>query len=152
MGPGAWIAGQGGVGPSGGPVASGSSSSGEPPAWGGARTSAAAASGSASSSVAPLAPVVAAPSVAAAVAPGLPAPSDVSSKSDSAEVHPDIPVLQQECDLARGRFAAVSVEIDHLRESLRVVDVARGAVEEEVRAARDAAADAQAHAFGEFCS
>jgi hypothetical protein len=36
--------------------------------------------------------------------------------------------------------------------NLRAVEVARGAAEEEVRAARDAAADAQAWAFGEFCS
>ena len=54
--------------------------------------------------------------------------------------------------MARGRYSAASVEIEHLRESLRVVEVARGAVEEEARAARDAAADAQARAFGEFCS
>jgi len=124
---------------------------------GGAGTSAAAASGSASSSVAPQVPVVAAPSVAAAIRPGLPAPgspvpSATSSESDLAEVHPDIPVLQRECDLARGRYSAASVEIEHLRDSLRVVEVARGAAEEELRAARDAVADAQARAFGEFCS
>ena len=152
MGPGAWIAGQGGVGPSGGPVASGSSSSGEPPTPGSAGTSAAAAGGLASSSVVPLALVAAAPSVTAVVAQGLPAPSDMSSESDPAEVHPDIPVLQRECDLARGRYSAASIEIEHLRDSLRVVEVARGAAEEELRAARDAAADAQARAFGEFCS
>ena len=100
--------------------------------------------------------------VAAAIRPGLPAPglpapgspvaSATSSESDLAEVHPDIPVLQRECDLARGRYSAASVEIEHLRESLQVVEVARGAIEEEARVARDAATDAQAHAFGEFCS
>ena len=78
--------------------------------------------------------------------------SATSSESGSAEVHPDIPVLQRECDLARGRFSAASVEIEHLRDSLRAVEVARGAAEEEVRAARDAAADAQARAFGVFYS
>ena len=79
-------------------------------------------------------------------------PATSSSEPVPAEVQPDIPVLQRECDLARGRFAAASVEIEHLRESLRVVDVARRTVKEEARAARDAATDAQAHAFGEFCS
>ena len=54
--------------------------------------------------------------------------------------------------MARGRFSAASVEIKNLRESLWAVEVARGAVEEEVRWARDAAADAQARAFGEFYS
>ena len=151
-GPGAWIAGQGGVGPSGGPGASGSSSSSRPPARGGAGAPTAADGGSASSSVAPPAPVVAAPSVAAAVALVLPAPSTASSESNLAEVHPDIPVLQCECDLARGRYSAASVKIEHLRDSLRVVEVARGAAEEELRTSRDAAADAQACAFGEFCS
>ena len=91
-------------------------------------------------------------SVAAATAPGLPTASAMSSESGSAEVHPDIPVLQRECDLARGRFPVASVEIDRLRKSLRVVEVARGAIEEEAREVRDATADAQAHAFGEFCS
>ena len=76
----------------------------------------------------------------------------MSSESGSAEVHPDIPALQRECDLARGRFSAASVEIEHLRDSLRAVEMARGTAAEEVRAARDAAADAQARAFGEFCS
>ena len=138
---GAWIAGQGGIGPSGGPDAG---------------TSAATAGGSASSSIAPPVPVVAAPLVAAAVRPGLPAPDllapgspvafATSSESGSVEVHPDIPVLQRECDLARGRFSAASVEIEHLRESLRAVEVARGATEDEVRMARDA----QARAFGVF--
>ena len=47
---------------------------------------------------------------------------------------------------------AASVEIEHLRDSLRAVEVARDAAEEEVRAARDAAVDAQARAFGEFYS
>jgi len=60
--------------------------------------------------------------------------------------------LQRECDLARGRFSATSVEVERLQESLRAVDVARVAAEEEADAARAAAADAQAHAFGEFCS
>ena len=156
MGPGAWIAGQGGVGPSGGPVASGSSLSGGSPVQGGAGMSATAAGGSASSSVAPLVPVVAAPSVAAAVRPGLPAPGLPARgslvESGSTEVRPDIPVLQRECDLACGRFSVASVKIEHLRESLRAVEVVRGAAEEEVRAARDTALDAQAHAFGEFCS
>jgi len=85
-------------------------------------------------------------------APGSPIASATSSESGSAEVHPDIPVLQWECDLERGRFSGASVKIEHLRESLRAVEVARGAVEEEVRAARDAAVDDQARAFGEFCS
>ena len=84
--------------------------------------------------------------------PGLPIASATSSESGSAEVHPDIPVLQWECDLERGRFLGASVKIEHLRESLRAVEVARGAVEEEVHAAGDAAADAQARAFGEFYS
>ena len=65
-GPGKWIAGRGGIGSSGGAVASGSSSSGEPLARGGAGMSAATGGGSASSFVAPLAQVVAAPSVAVA--------------------------------------------------------------------------------------
>ena len=96
--------------------------------------------------------VVAAPSVAAAVRPGLPAPglpapglpiaSAASSESDPAEVHPDIPVLQRECDLARGRYSVASVEIKYLRDSLRVVEVAHGAAEEELHAAKYAAADA----------
>jgi hypothetical protein len=54
--------------------------------------------------------------------------------------------------LARGRYSAASVEIEHLRESLWVVEVARGTAEEEARAARDAVLDAQARAFGEFRS
>ena len=54
--------------------------------------------------------------------------------------------------MARGRFSAASVEVELLRESLRVVEVACAAAEEEERAARDTAADAQARAFGEFCS
>ena len=62
----------------------------------------------------------------------------------------NIPVLQRECDLACARYSATSVEVEHLRESLRAVEVARGAAEEEVRPARDAATDAQARAFGEF--
>ena len=118
----------------------------------GVGASAAATGGSASSSFVSPVLVVAAPSVAAAVAPGLPALSATSSESDPAKVHPDISVLQWECDLAHGRFAATSVEIEHLRGSLRVVEVARGVVKEEARAARDAAVDAQARAFGEFCS
>ena len=60
--------------------------------------------------------------------------------------------LQRDCDLARGRFSAASVEVEHLQESLRAVDMARAAAEEEADAARAAAADAQARAFGEFCS
>jgi hypothetical protein len=60
--------------------------------------------------------------------------------------------LQRECDLARGPFSVASVEIDRLRESLRVVEVARGTAEEEARAARDAATDALARTFGKFCS
>jgi hypothetical protein len=68
--------------------------------------------------------------------------SATSSESSSGEVHPDIPVLQRECDLARGRFSAASVEIEHLRENLRAVEVARGVAEEEVCMARDAAVDA----------
>ena len=147
-GPGAWIAGQGGVGPWGGLGISESSSSGGPLAQGGTEASAAATGGSASSSVA-------APLVAAARAPGLPAldspaASAASSESGPGEVNPDILDLQQECDLAHGRFSAASVQIEHLRDSLRVVEVARGAAEEDVRAARDATADTQARAFGEF--
>ena len=152
LSPGEWIAGQGGIGSSGGAAASGSSSSVEPPARDGAVASAAAAGGSASSFVAPPAQVVAVPSVAVAAVPGSPAASATSSESGPTEVHPVIPVLQRECDLARGRFSVSSVETDRLRESLRVVEVARDAIEEEARAARDAAVDAQAHAFGEFCS
>ena len=58
---------------------------------------------------------------------------------------------QRECDLARGRFSASTVEIELLRDSLQAVEVARGATEGEVHAATDAAADAQARTFGEFC-
>ena len=54
--------------------------------------------------------------------------------------------------MARGRYSATSVEIEHLRDSLRVVEVAHGAAEEELHAAKYATADAQARAFGEFCS
>ena len=68
------------------------------------------------------------------------------------EVHPDVVDLQRECDLARGHFSAVSVEVERLRESLRVVEVARTTAEEEARAARDTVVDAQACPFGEFCS
>ena len=75
-----------------------------------------------------------------------------SSGSDSGGVNPDIVALQRECDLARGRFSAATVEIEHLWDSLRAVEVARGAAEGEVRAARYAAAEAQARAFGEFRS
>ena len=85
-------------------------------------------------------------------APDLSVASATSSEFGSGEVHPDIPVLQRECDLARGRFSAASVKIEHMRDSLRAIEVARGAAEEEVRTARDAAADAQARAFGEFYS
>ena len=110
----------------------------------------------------PPVPVIASPSVAPAGSPGLPAPglptpgspaaSAASSESGSGEVNPDILALQRECDLVRGLFLAASVEIEHLRDSLQAVEVARGAAEEEVRVARDAAADAQARAFGEFYS
>ena len=78
--------------------------------------------------------------------------STASSEFSSGEVNPDILALQQECDLARGRFSAASVEIEHLRDSLQAVEVDRGAAEGEVCAARDAAADAQARAFSEFYS
>ena len=78
--------------------------------------------------------------------------SAASSGSDPGGVNPDIVALQRECDLARGRFSAAMVEIEHLRDSLQAVEVAQGAAEGEVRAARDAAADALAHAFGEFRS
>ena len=78
--------------------------------------------------------------------------SAASSGLNSGGVNPDIVALQRECDLARGRFSAATVEIEHLRDSLQAVEVARGAAEGEVRAARDAAADAQARAFGEFYS
>ena len=67
-------------------------------------------------------------------------------------VKADTVALQRVCDLARGRFSVATVEIEHLRDSLQAVEVARGAAEGEVRAARDAAADAQAHAFDEFRS
>ena len=60
--------------------------------------------------------------------------------------------LQRECDLARGRFSTAAVEIEHLRDSLQAVEVARGAAEGEVRVARDVAADAQARAFDELRS
>ena len=81
---------------------------------------------------------------------GSPAASAASSESSFGEVHPDIPVLQRECDLACGHYLAASVEVEHLQESLWAVEVARGAAEEEVRAARDATINAQARAFGEF--
>ena len=83
---------------------------------------------------------------------GSPAASAASSESGSGEVHPDIAALQRECDLARSRFLAASVEIEHLWDNLQVVEMARGAAEGEVRVARDAVVDAQARAFGEFCS
>ena len=83
---------------------------------------------------------------------GSPAASVASSESGSGEVHPDIAALQRECDLARSRFSVATVEIEHLRDSLQAVEVARGAAEGEVRAARDAAVNAQARAFGEFRS
>jgi hypothetical protein len=60
--------------------------------------------------------------------------------------------LHRECDLARGRYSAASIEIEDLWDSLQAVEMARGAAEGEVRAARDAAADAHARAFGEFYS
>ena len=72
------------------------------------------------------------------------------SESGSGEVNPDILALQRECDLARSRFLAASVEFEHLWDNLQVVEVARGAAEGEVRVARDAVVDAQARAFGEF--
>ena len=78
--------------------------------------------------------------------------SATSSGSDPGGVNPDVVALQRECDLARGRFSAAAVEMEHLRDSLQAVEVARGAAEGEVRVARDAAADAQACAFGEFRS
>ena len=74
------------------------------------------------------------------------------SGSDSGGVNPDIVALQRECNLVRGRFSVATVGIEHLRDSLQAVEVARGAAEGEVRAVRDAAADAQARAFGEFHS
>ena len=60
--------------------------------------------------------------------------------------------LKRECDLTHVRFSAATVEIEQFRDSLQAVEVARGAAEREVRAAGDAAADAQARAFGDFCS
>ena len=127
-GPRSWIAGRRGVGPSGSPGASESFSSGGPPARDGAGASGAAVGGSASSSVAPMPQVVAAPPVTAAGAPGLPMPdsptqgspavSAASSGSDPGRVKLDVVALQRECDLARGRFSAASVEIEHLRDSL----------------------------------
>ena len=69
--------------------------------------------------------------------------STASSMSGSGEVNPDILALQRECDLARGRFSATSIEIEHLRDSLQAVEVARGAADGRC---------AQAHAFGEFYS
>jgi hypothetical protein len=83
---------------------------------------------------------------------GSPAVSTASSGSDPGGVNPDIVALQRECDLARGRFLAATVEIEHLRDSLQAVEVAWGAAEGEVRAARDVAADSHARAFGEFLS
>ena len=161
-GPRAWIAGQGGVGPSGGPGTSESSSSGGPSVQDGAGASGVAVGGSASSSVAPLEPVVAAPPVAAAGAPGLPAPdspvqgspavSAASSGSDPGRVKLDVVALQRECDLGRDRSSAATVEIEHLRDSLQAVEVAQGAADGEVSTARDAVADAQSRAFGEFRS
>ena len=74
------------------------------------------------------------------------------SGSDFEGVNPDIVALQRECNLARGRFLAATIEIEHLRDSLQLVEVAWGAAEGEVRAVRDAAVDAQARAFGEFRS
>ena len=44
------------------------------------------------------------------------------------------------------------VEIEHLWDSLQAVEVARGATEGEVSAARNATVDAQDRAFGEFHS
>ena len=85
-------------------------------------------------------------------APGSPAVSAVSSGSDSGGVNPDIVALQWECDLVCSRYSAALVEIEHLQDSLQAIEVARGAAEGEVHAARDAAADAQARAFGEFYS
>jgi hypothetical protein len=76
--------------------------------------------------------------------------SAASSESSFGEVNPDILALQRECDLARGRFSAASVEIEHLRDSLQAVEVTRGAAKGEVRAARYAAVDAQGRAFSEF--
>ena len=78
--------------------------------------------------------------------------SAASSESGSEEVNPDILALQRECDLARGRFSAASVEIEHLRGSLQAVEVTRSAAKGELRVARYAAADAQARAFSEFYS
>ena len=78
--------------------------------------------------------------------------SAASSGSDSGGVNPDIIALQRECDLARGRFSAATVEIEHLRDSLQAVVVARDAAEWEVRAASDTAADTQARVFGQFRS
>ena len=83
---------------------------------------------------------------------GSPAVFAASSGSDPGGVNPDIVALQRECDLARGRFSAATVEIEHLRDILQVVEVARGTAEGEVRAARDAAVNAQARAFSEFRS
>ena len=78
--------------------------------------------------------------------------STASSWSGSGEANPNIVAQQRECDLARGRFSASTVEIELLRDSLQAVEVARGAAEGEVRAARDVAADAQARHYGEFRS
>ena len=78
--------------------------------------------------------------------------SAASSGSDPGRVKLDVVALQRECDLGRDRSSAATVEIEHLRDSLQAVEVARGAAEGEVRAARDAAVDAQARAFGEFRS
>ena len=78
--------------------------------------------------------------------------SAASSGSGSGGVNPNIVAQQRECDLARGRFSASTVEIELLRDSLQAVEVARGATEGEVRAARDTAGDAQARAFCEFHS
>ena len=72
---------------------------------------------------------------------GSPAVSAASSGSDPGGVNPDVVALQRDFDQARGHFLAAMVEIEHLRDSLQAVEVALGAAEGEVRAARDAATD-----------
>ena len=75
------------------------------------------------------------------LAQGSPAVSATSAGSDPGGVNPDVVALQRDLDQARGRFLAATVEIEHLRDSLQAVEVALGAAEGEVRAARDTATD-----------
>ena len=57
----------------------------------------------------------------------------------------------RESDHARGRYADATVELNHLEENLRAVEVVR-TTGEEAMATRADATDAQAHAIGGFRS